>query len=57
MVAMLLISLRSRPKPMEELAGITYRTRLGEAVRAPLASWLLALALVATCVWLNVYFR
>jgi transporter, SSS family len=56
-VAMLLISLRTRPKPMEELAGITYRTRLGQAVRAPLVSWLLALALVLVCVWLNLYFR
>jgi hypothetical protein len=54
---MLLISLRTRSKSAAELAGITYPTRLGEAVRAPLTSWLLAVALLAACLWLNIYFR
>jgi SSS family solute:Na+ symporter len=57
LVAMLLISPHTRRKPAEELAGITYPTRLGEAVRAPLTSWLLAAALLAACLWLNIYFR
>jgi SSS family solute:Na+ symporter len=57
LVATILLSLHTTPKPIEELAGITHRTRLVEAVRAPLASWVLALLLLGGCVWLNVYFR
>lgn len=57
LAAMLLISPRTRAKRAEELAGITYPTRLGEAVHAPLTSWLLAMALLAACLWLNIYFH
>ncbi len=57
LAATMMLSLHTRPKPMEELAGITYRTRLAESVRAPLASWVLALLLLGGCLWLNVYFR
>jgi SSS family solute:Na+ symporter len=57
LISTMLLSQVTKPKPAEQLENITYRTRVMEAVRAPLSSWVLALVLLGGCVWLNVYFR
>jgi SSS family solute:Na+ symporter len=57
LIVTVITSLQSKPKPIEELSGITYRTRLHGGVHAPVISWLLAVLLLAVCLGLNVYFR
>jgi SSS family solute:Na+ symporter len=57
LVIMLLLSMCTQPKALDDLDGLTYKTRRSDLVRPSSASWMLAILLLVACVWLNLLFR
>jgi SSS family solute:Na+ symporter len=56
-LATVLVSLVTRRKSREELAGVTYFTQKAGATRISAGSWLLAGTVLAACLALNIIFR
>ena len=57
MIATMIISLFTRPKPIDELRGITYHTQIAAVKRVPTGSWVFAAILIGLCVLLNCLYR
>jgi SSS family solute:Na+ symporter len=57
LVVMVLLSSFTQPKLINELEGLTYKTRYSDCTRPSRGSWTLAVVLLLVCLWLNLLFR